>query len=72
MGILRDGEGWQPSDHRIKTTLVCTINLHPWVELGLILENKSVLPQWLGLILLSNCHFYLKKTLSLFSLLQDP
>lgn len=21
--------------------------LHPWVELGLILENQSVLPQWL-------------------------
>lgn len=50
MDILGDGEGWQPSDHRIEATLVCAINLHSWVEQGLILENKSVLPfswwQW--------------------------
>lgn len=44
---MRDGEGWQPSDHRMETTSVCAIHLHPWVELGLILENQSVLRQWL-------------------------
>lgn len=61
MDILRDGKGWQPSDHKIKTTSVCAINLHPWLELGLILENKC--PSWVvGLGLFFYQTLLLKKT----------